>query len=211
MDERLRRVSNRFRHAYYRSGVWQDTFFRGRRILKPPTDLHAYHEVIWERRPTAIVECGTHEGGSALFFAAQFEAWDTGHVITIDLESCDLEHDRVTKLIGSSTDKTTIDAVRKLLLSVGQRVMAVLDSDHSPEHVAREMELYAALVTPGQYLVVEDTFQYEYNGRQNHLEREVVDPFLEKHPEFTRDARPERFGPTFHPGGWLLKGEDNHD
>ncbi len=35
--------------------------------------------------------------------------------------------------------------------------MVVLDSNHSQDHVAAELRLYAPLVSPGHYLVVADT------------------------------------------------------
>ena len=45
------------------------------------------------------------------------------------------------------------------------RVMVVLDSWHSYKHVTRELEAYHDLVTPGQYLVVQDTKLDRLRGR----------------------------------------------
>lgn len=197
---------SKFREHFYLSNVWQDTWFQGRRVLKPPSDLHAYHEIIWEKRPNFLVECGTFEGGSALFFAEQLSSLQ---VITVDINACAIDHPRVQQIVGSSADQGVADCVRDIVGDA--EVMVVLDSDHRPGHVARELELFSSMVTPGQYLIVEDTFSYDYGGAQNHLAVEVVAPFLAEHPEFLQDARPERFGLTFHPGGWLLRGRQALD
>ena len=57
---------------------------------------------------------------------------------------------------GSSIDES-IAAQVFAAASSADRVMVVLDSNHTHEHVLRELELYAPLVTKGCYLVVCDT------------------------------------------------------
>lgn len=90
---------------------------------------------------------------------------------------------------------------------MGERVMVILDSDHSLTHVAGELEAFAPLVTPGCYLIVEDT---NINGHPVYPEfgpgpMEAVLEFLPHHPEFVVDARCERLLMTFNPNGFLLR------
>jgi cephalosporin hydroxylase len=85
--------------------------------------------------------------------------------------------------------------------------MVTLDSDHHAAHVAEELRLYSQLVTPGSYLVVEDT---HFNGypilpKFGPGPHEAVDAFLRSNPDFTRDGSREKFGMTFNPGGWLRR------
>ena len=85
--------------------------------------------------------------------------------------------------------------------------MVVLDSDHSQAHVARELELYSPLVTPGCYLVVEDT---DVNGHPVNFSHgpgpmEALNEFLPAHPEFVADSSREKFMVTFFPRGWLKR------
>ena len=54
------------------------------------------------------------------------------------------------------------DQVRAMLPDDGSPVLAVLDSDHSRDHVLAELELFAPMITAGSYLIVEDT---NINGR----------------------------------------------
>jgi cephalosporin hydroxylase len=62
---------------------------------------------------------------------------------------------RITLVEGSSTAPATVAAVREKI-APGERVLVVLDSDHSRAHVRAELECYAPLVAPGGYLVVCD-------------------------------------------------------
>ncbi len=61
----------------------------------------------------------------------------------------------ITLIEGSSVDSAVVDKV-KSNIQPGQRVLVVLDSNHSKAHVAAELAHYSKLVSLDSYLVVED-------------------------------------------------------
>lgn len=132
-----------------------------------------------------------------------------GQVITVDIKRLhDLSHPRVTYLIGSSTSDETVAEVRKRVASCSGPVMVILDSDHSRDHVRRELECYAALVTPGSYCLVQDgvvdTLSVFRSYRPGPLP--AIEDFVKSHDEFEVDReRSDRFLITYHPKGWLRR------
>ena len=85
--------------------------------------------------------------------------------------------------------------------------MVVLDSNHKAFHVLDELRAYHPLVTPGGYLVVEDT---NINGHPVEPEfgpgpMEALAEFLQENDDFEVDAAREKFMLTYNPGGWLRK------
>jgi cephalosporin hydroxylase len=86
-------------------------------------------------------------------------------------------------------------------------VMVILDSDHSAGHVYNELVAYSRLVTPGAYLICEDTNVNGHPVYKNHGPgpMEAVDRFLPGHPEFAIDATRESAGMTAHPRGFLRR------
>ena len=50
-----------------------------------------------------------------------------------------------------------VDTVRRMMGDKRGAIFIILDSDHSTEHVLREMEAYVPMMVSGDYLVVEDT------------------------------------------------------
>jgi len=212
--ERFRDAIDAFHRVFYASENTHGlTYFEGVPILKNPLDLWIYQEILWHLRPTLLIETGTAMGGSALWFARQFDKLGVGHVVSIDIEAAPElpQHPRITYLPGSSTCLSMLEAVGACAKD-HPRVMVVLDSDHSASHVTDELDTYAPMVTPGQYLVVEDT---NINGRPIALDWHggpgpgpAVDAWIQDHPEFIQDPLSERFLVTFFPGGWLKKRED---
>ena len=83
----------------------------------------------------------------------------------------------------------------------------ILDSDHGKNHVLKELESYGPMVSPGSYLIVQDT---NINGHPVAPEFgpgpwEVLDEFLPKNPQFNSDTSRERFMFTMHPRGYLRR------
>lgn len=200
-----------FNRLYYDSKVWTDTTWLGAKAQKCPMDLWAYQEIIFSKRPDLVIETGTYSGGSTLFLASVCDLIGNGRIVSIDINwyLSVPEHPRITYMCGrSSTDEGVLEEVRRLARKRAS-VMVILDSDHSRDHVLAELKAYSPLVTPGQYLVVEDT---NIDGHPVLPDfgpgpMEALDAWLPTVRGWVRDTRQERFMVTFNPSGYLLRKE----
>ena len=137
----------------------------GRPIIQLPQDIIAMHEIIWTVKPDLIIETGIAHGGSIIFSASQLELLGEGEVIGIDID-IRLENfgeivrhpmfKRVTLFEGSSIDERIVDKVREFAKGK-KRVLVCLDSNHTHEHVLKELMYYSPLVTKDSYCAVFDT------------------------------------------------------
>jgi cephalosporin hydroxylase/lipopolysaccharide biosynthesis glycosyltransferase len=194
-----------------KTGNFATTSWLGVPIWQNVLDLWTIQETIAELRPALLIETGTNRGGSALFYAHIMDLLGTGRVITVDVERLhSLDHPRIEFLHGSSTDPVIAERVRAVAAEAAEAgpVMVILDADHNREHVARELELYAPLVTPGSLLLsqdgVIDQLTIFSDSRPGPLEANRA--FLAAHPEFEHDReRNDRFLITQHPLGWLRR------
>lgn len=126
-------------------------------IQKCPMDLATFQEILYDTKPDVLIEAGTFQGGSALFFASIMDLLKRGRVITIDpVDQGRPPHPRITYLQGLSTAPEIVAAV-KSLIQPNEAVMVILDSDHNAANVLKEVRTYGPLVTEEGYLVVEDT------------------------------------------------------
>lgn len=199
-------ISEAFLRLYAQSGVWMWTKWLGTPASKPPSDLWTYQEIICSTRPDVIIETGTWYGGSALFMATVCDQTSTGRVITIDVKERDgrPQHDRITYLTGSSVSPSIVEQVQADIAG-DERVMVILDSDHSKEHVLAELRAYAPLVSEGCYLIVEDTGVAIGDPGFGPGPAEAVEEFLEEDTSFAIDRSCEKFFITAHPGGYLRR------
>jgi cephalosporin hydroxylase len=135
-------------------------------IIQYPPDILAVQEIIWALKPDLVVETGVARGGSLVLSASILELnGGSGLVVGIDIdiresnrtaiEAHPLAH-RIRMIEGSSTATSVIEQVRDLAAET-ERVVVLLDSNHTHDHVLRELELYSPIVKPGGYIVVFDT------------------------------------------------------
>lgn len=202
-------LTNQFHKLYYdASETWTDLKWLGVQAQKFPGDLWVYQEIIAEQRPDWIIESGTNRGGSALFLASVCEALGHGRVISIDVQapSSPPQHPRLEYIVGSSTSGEVLAQLQDRVGGAAG-VMVLLDSDHSFGHVQRELDLYSDLVTPGSYLVVEDT-NLAGHPVKSYLHAgpyEAVREFLATDSRFAIDRSREKFFLTFNPNGFLRR------
>jgi cephalosporin hydroxylase len=198
-----------FRELISKTNNFGSITWLGHPIWQNVLDLWTIQETIAEVRPGLLIECGTCQGGSSLFFAHLFDLVGYGQVVTVDIERLHtLSHPRVTYLIGSSTSPEIVAKVQENAAACSGPVMVILDSDHSQDHVRRELECYAPLVTPGSYCLVQDgvidTLSTFRLGRPGPLP--AIEEFLRSSDAFELDGdRSQRFLITHHPKGWLRR------
>ena len=134
-------------------------------IIQLPADIMTTQEVIWKTKPDIIIETGVARGGSVLFMASILEMMGNGQVIGVDIDIRKHNREsieshpmskRVTLIEGGSVDESILKQVRANIPD-GARVMVVLDSDHSRDHVLEECRAYGPMVTKDCYMVVADT------------------------------------------------------
>lgn len=140
-------------------------------IIQYPQDIVAVQEILWRIKPDVIIETGIARGGSLVFHASMLDliAASGGNpdakVIGVDIDI--REHNRAAiaahpmskriEMIQGSSISPEVHA--KVLDSMGsaKTVLVSLDSNHTRDHVLKELRLYAPLVSRGSYCIVFDT------------------------------------------------------
>ena len=143
----------------------------GRPIIQLPQDIVAMQEIISKVKPDLIIETGIAHGGSIIFSASMLALLEKcnyiekGLVVGIDIDirehnKIEIENHPLSSYIriiqGSSVDEKIIKQVKSITTN-HKRVLVCLDSNHTHDHVLKELHAYAPLVSLGSYCVVFDT------------------------------------------------------
>lgn len=210
----------------------------GRPIIQFPQDMVALQELIWQIRPDLVIETGIAHGGSLILSASMLALLDYCDAIESDqfldpkaprrrvlgididirahnraaIEAHPMSH-RIDMLQGSSIDASIIAEVHKRA-AAHERIMVILDSNHTHDHVLAELKAYASLTSKGSYCVVFDTVIEDlpagtYPDRPwdvGNNPKTAVREFLKYHPEFMVDEDIEaKLLITVAPGGYLRR------
>lgn len=203
-------IATSFHKIYYHWAgpqTWERNHFMGTRVLKCPFDLWTYQEILYETKPDLIIECGTFNGGSTMYFCGLLDLLGHGEIVSIDISPQPNlpQHPRARFIRASSVAPEVLSEMQ--LLAKDKRTMVILDSDHSRDHVLAELNAYWMLVTPGCYLVVEDGNVYGHPVFKKHGPgpTEALGAFLATNNQFEVDKDRERHLVSFNPRGYLKR------
>ena len=137
----------------------------GRPIIQYPQDMIAMQEILWKVKPDLVIETGIAHGGSLIYYASILELIGKGNILGIDIDI--REHNRIaiethpmfkriSMIEGSSVSESVLEKVR-MVAGKNRTILVSLDSNHTHDHVLKELETYSPFVTKGSYLVVFDT------------------------------------------------------
>lgn len=227
-DDNIKSLANRFlvdtaQYKYSYLFSWL-----GRPIIQFPQDILAIQEIIWTVQPDLIIETGIAHGGSLIFSASILELNAicggpiNAEVLGIDIEirqhnrkaiiAHPLSH-RIEMIEGSSIESDIVEQVRQKAQNK-EKILVLLDSNHTHAHVLAELKAYAPLVSIGSYCVVFDTviedmpadsFADRPWGLGNNPKTAVWE-FLKTHPEFTIDKDIEnKLMITVAPDGYMKR------
>lgn len=112
---------------------------------------------------------------------------------------------------GSSISEETIEKIRKMVTK-GFKIIVCLDSNHTKDHVLKELKLYNSFVNPESYIVVFDTNTSKLAelGALNKIylnngPMEAVIEFLEMNKHFEIDKYYNKLFISYNPNGYLRR------
>lgn len=199
---------------YYNTLVFFKTTWMGIECQKWVGDMWNYQEILFDLKPSLVIEFGTRHGGSALFFAAVMRQIGAPFkVLSVDISHSLLDpaarrDPDIVFIESSSTVPAVAEHIGRLKGEFPGRIFAILDSDHSMKHVLAEMKLLRPLLCAGDYLVVEDS---DLNGHPvlpgyGPGPYEAIEAYEGEFPDDYRHdvARENKFGWTSAPYGFLI-------
>jgi len=209
-------LAKRYYHLwYYNTSVWQQTTWMGVQTYKSPMDMWNYQEILFSLKPSVVIEFGTWQGGSALFFSSIMKQIGRPYVVV----SVDIEASRISDKTKSDpnirllTMSSAAQELQETLKDIREKnpgpAFAILDSDHSKQHVLAEMMNLRNVLIAGDYLVVEDS---NINGHPVAKSfgpgpYEAIQEYFCMFPQdYEHDFDRERkFGFSFAPNGFLRR------
>lgn len=223
-DEEMKKLSLQWlekasEHKYIYNFDWL-----GIPIIHQPADIVAIQEIIWDKKPDVVIESGIAHGGGLLLYASILKILGKGKVIGVEIDW--REHNKkrldahplsdMIEIIEADCLSDEAHDKLKSMIKPEDKVMVVLDSHHTHEHVLKELELFHKYVSPGQLMILPDTL-IEYLPKGFYPDRPwdvgdnpatAIREFLKSHPEFEVDKmRNDKLLITEGIDGYLIRKE----
>ncbi len=214
---------------YWRRRLAQHTgdWYAGLRLQKLPEDLRVYEHLLWASAPAAVVELGSHRGGSTLWFRDRLAALDryqplaTGprRVVAVSEDTGPAREGvslrdpawpaSISFVDGDVRDPELPRQVAGLV-PAGGSCLVVEDTAHQYDTTLAALLGFAGLVAPGGFFVVEDgvvDVPGLADGASAGGVLAAVDDWLasEAGAPFRRRRDLELYGLTSSPQGWLQR------
>ena len=146
-------VAAEYHKWYYGTLIQDKTTWMGVTCWKSVSDMWNYQEILFDLKPSLVIEFGTAYGGSALFFASIMR--QTGQpfkVLSVDishklLDPAARRDSDILFVKSPSTAPAIAEQIQRLKAQFPGKIFAILDSDHSMKrHVLAEMKLLRPLL-----------------------------------------------------------------
>lgn len=238
-DASLKRLTNEWSHAVSKYNWVYNFDAFGVPIIQSPNDIWAIQELIWATQPDLVVETGIARGGSLVWLASLMFALEVSESISAGESSFNYSErkravlgididirEHTTRAInnhpfknwiqmieGSSVLDSTYDQVSTISKKY-PKVMVILDSNHTHDHVLQELNLYSKIVSKGCYLVVSDTVIDDLPEEHckdrpwgpGNSPKTAVEEFLSKNSNFVVDSiYDSKLVQTSAPSGYLKR------
>ena len=219
-EEGLQLISQLWTKVSFHNRVVYEPTWLGIPIIQEPADIVMMQELIWQEKPDVIIETGVAHGGSAILYASVLELLGKGEVVGVDVEIREhnrkaiIEHPlskRIQLIEGNSIDPVIVKKVEDFVKDK-PKVLVILDSNHSYEHVFQELQLYSKFVSLGSYMVTMDGIQKmladnptgKSEWKYDNPLRAIQD-FLKDNSQWKVDPHYNRLHITYTPQGFLKK------
>lgn len=209
-----------------------------RPIIQYPQDIINIQELIWDLKPDCIIETGIAHGGSVILNASLLcllelenainknKVFDHSnplrkvYAVDIDIREHNLNEmnnhflkNRIELFEGSSIDEKVFKNIKKSVKGY-KKILVILDSNHSHDHVFTELKLYSDLVSKDSYCIVMDTIiddlpkslSPDRSWGPNNSPKSAVKEFLKLNKSFQIETKfEEKALITVAPSGFLKR------
>lgn len=174
-DLSLRKLSDDFMSQSHLLKYSYNFSWLGRPIIQYPQDIVSFQEIVFKVKPDLIIETGIAHGGSLILSASLLNLLDlyegvnpyesNRKVVGIDIDirshnyKAIKEHpfnNKIEMIQGSSIDEEVVREIQNISSNFN-KILVCLDSNHTHEHVYKELTLYSDFVSLGSYCIVFDT------------------------------------------------------